>query len=59
MNKRLAYALLLIGVLVLILVLNGRGYAEVEFGFASVRGLRAIVYLAFSAAGVIIGSLLK
>ena len=58
MNKRQAWALALIALLVVVLVLN-RGRVEVELIITTIKPLKSLVFLAFSGVGVIIGMLLK
>ena len=58
MSKRLLWALILIGVLVLVLVMQ-RGSVSVELGFAAFKAIKAIIFFAFAALGVVIGTLLK
>lgn len=58
MSRRLISALILIGAVVVLLVVN-TGKVEVNLVFTSVSGLKSIVFLAFVAAGVAIGLLLR
>jgi hypothetical protein len=58
MNKRLIAALVLIGVAVIVMVLN-RGSVEVNLIVTQVGGLKSLVFLGFTALGVVIGALLK
>ncbi len=59
MNKRVLYALLLIGVTVVVLLFNRQG-ADIRFPFdAKVSMPAAFAYLIFTGLGVTIGALLK
>jgi uncharacterized integral membrane protein len=58
MNKRLLYALLLIGLMVILLVLN-KGHVNVNLVVTTVRMSAAFAYLGFAALGIAIGILLK
>ena len=58
MTKKLLVALLLIGLTVIILLFN-RGSVSVELIVTSVSGIKSLVFLAFTAIGVVIGVLLK
>ncbi len=59
MSKKLIWALLLIGVTVVLLIVNTNGNASVDVVFNTVTQPRSVIYLAFTAVGVIIGLLLK
>ena len=58
MSKRLIYALVLIGLVVIVLLMN-RGKVQVDLIFTTVSGIKSLVLLAFTAIGVVIGVLLK
>lgn len=57
MTRKLLTALILIGLTVLVLVLN-RGSVSVDLGFTSVSGMKSLVFLCFTALGVVIGVLI-
>jgi len=57
-NKRMMWALLGIGVLVVVLVFN-RGEVEVDLLVARFKWVKSLVFLGFTAAGVVIGVLLR
>jgi len=59
MTKKLLWALVLIGLTVIVLLMNGRGSASVNLLVADVSAARSLVYLGFTAIGVAIGVLLK
>ena len=59
MTKKLLIALILIGLSVIVLVMNGRGSVDVNLIVASVSGFKPLVFFGFTAIGVIIGVLLK
>lgn len=58
MTKKLLFALILIGLTVVVLVMN-RGSVEVNLILGSVNGMKSIVLFCFTAIGVAIGVLLK
>jgi hypothetical protein len=58
MTKKLLIALILIGLTVIILLFN-RGSVGVDLIVTSVSGIKSLVFLAFTAMGVVIGVLLK
>ncbi len=58
MTKKLVIALILIGLTVVVLLFN-RGSVAVDLIVTSVSGFKSLVFLAFTAIGVIIGVLLK
>ena len=58
MSKKVLYALLLIGLLMIILIFN-RGRVDVNLLFGDVTALKSLVFLAFTGVGVAIGVLLK
>lgn len=59
MTRKLLTALILIGLTVLVLVFNARGPSvSVNLGFASVSGMKSLVFLCFTAIGVAIGVLI-
>ncbi len=57
MNKKLLYALLLLGVVVITLLFNS-GKVEVSLIFTEFHALKSLVFLGFTACGVVIGVLL-
>jgi hypothetical protein len=60
MNKRVLYALILIGLTVVVLLFNVRSSATVRLPFGLDPSMpAAFAYLMFSGVGVAIGSLLK
>ena len=59
MTKKLLWALVLIGLTVIVLLMNGRGSASVNLLVADVSAARSLVYLGFTAIGVASGVLLK
>ena len=58
MSKNTIYALLLIALLSIVFVLN-RGKVDVNFIVVQFSVLKSLVFLAFTAMGVLIGVLLK
>jgi hypothetical protein len=58
MTRKLLIALILIGLTVIILLFN-RGSVGVDLIVTSVSGIKSLVFLAFTAIGVVIGILLK
>jgi len=58
MSKKLLYALLLMGVTVIVLIFN-RGRVDVNLILGEVSFLKSLVFLAFTGVGVTIGVLLK
>ena len=58
MTKKLLIALILIGLTVVVLLFN-RGSVGVDLIVGSVDGIKSLVFLAFTAIGVVIGVLLK
>ena len=58
MQRNLVIALVLIAFLVLLFIFN-RGTVEVHLLVTEVKTLKTLVFLAFSAVGVIVGVLLK
>ena len=58
MSKHMLYALLLMGLTVLVLIFN-RHDVKVELIFGSVKTMSSLIYLAFTSIGVVIGVLLK
>ena len=58
MTKKLLIALILIGLSVIVLVMN-RGTVDVNLIVTSVNGIKSLVFLTFTAVGVVIGVLLK
>ncbi len=59
MSKRLIWALVLIGLTVVVLLFNTDGKVSVELVNYTIRYSRAVVYLGFTVVGVVIGLLLK
>jgi hypothetical protein len=58
MNKKQVWALVLIALVVIVLVLN-RGGMDLNLVVTELSGLKALFLLAFTAIGVLIGTLLK
>ena len=58
MAKRMIWALLLIAVVVIVLVLN-KGNAEINLLVTKITAAKSIIFLAFTACGVVVGLLLK
>ena len=58
MTKKLLTALILIGLTVVVLLFN-RGSVAVDLILTSVSGFKSLVFLGFTAVGVVIGVLLK
>ncbi len=59
MSKKLIWALLLIGLTVVVLIFNTDKKASVDLINYSITYSRAVIYLGFTAVGVVIGLLLK
>ena len=60
MNKKLIWALVLIGASVVVLLVNMKGMKiEVDLIVTEVRAARSMVFLAFTSIGVAVGLLLK
>lgn len=60
MSKNLLISLILIALTVVVLLLNARGTATVEFGVLDgIKASAAMIYLGFTAVGVVIGVLLR
>ncbi len=59
MNRKLLFALLLLGLTVIVLLLNVGGDVRLSLGFNEWKLARALVYFGFTAVGVLIGLLLK
>lgn len=58
MTKKLLFALILIGLTVLVLVFNS-GSVSVNLLLTQVSGHKSLVFFVFTAVGVVIGVLLK
>ncbi len=58
MNKKQIYALIIIALTALVLIFN-RGEAELDLIFTQVETVKALLFLIFTAIGVIIGLLLR
>lgn len=58
MNKRLLYALAIIGITVVVLLFND-GKTTVDLILTEIKTLKSMIFLAFAAIGVIIGVLLR
>lgn len=58
MSKKVLYALVIIGLLVILLIFN-RGTVSINVLFDDVNCLKSIAFLIFTAIGVVIGVLLK
>ena len=59
MSRNLMIALILIAITVIVLLFNNSGKISVDLIVTSVSAAKAMVLLAFTAAGVIIGLLLR
>lgn len=59
MNKKVVYALVILGLAVLVMIINRRGSVAVSIGFREIEAARAIVFFAFTAVGVTVGLLIK
>ena len=59
MNKKVVYALVILGLAVLVMIFNRRGSVTVNVGFRDIDAARAIVFFAFTAVGVTVGLLIK
>ncbi len=60
MSKNLIIAMILIALTVVVLLLNARGTATVELGVMDgIKASAAMIYLGFTAIGVVIGVLLR
>lgn len=58
MQRKLIYALILIGAAAVVLILN-RGSISVNLVFTQIKALTSLVFLGFIIIGVVIGLLLK
>jgi len=58
MRRSLLWALLLIGLVILVLLYN-QGHLTLNLVFTEIRAPRAVVLLGFTAVGVLIGILLR
>jgi uncharacterized integral membrane protein len=58
MTKKMIVALILLGLSVVVMVMN-RGRVDVDLIITSVNGIKSLVFLGFTAMGVLIGVLLK
>jgi hypothetical protein len=59
MNKNIIYALVLIGLAVLVMIFNHGGSLSVDVGFGDIKAARSLVFFAFTAVGVTAGLLIK
>ncbi|MFO7821804.1 MAG: hypothetical protein R6V56_07125 [Lentisphaeria bacterium] len=59
MNKRILYAFLLIGILVIVLLFNSGDKTTVNLLFSKLKLMSSLIFLSFTAVGVIIGALIK
>ena len=62
MGKKTLYALLLMGLLAILLIANTRGLSprvDLDLVFTEVKMVKSLVFLGFTALGVVIGVLLK
>lgn len=59
MSRNLMIALILIAVTVIILLFNNSGRVSVDLVVTTVNWAKAMVFLAFTATGVVIGLLLR
>ncbi len=58
MSKKMIWALVMLALVVVVVVLN-RGNTDVYMLFDTISGMKSLVYLGFTAWGVVIGLLLK
>ena len=58
MSKKMLSALVIIALLVIILVVN-RGSTSLDLLVVSVKGLKSLIFLGFTAVGIAIGVLLS
>ena len=59
MSRRFVVGLVLIGVAILILLLNTRASATIEFGLFRLQMMQSLAFLFFLGTGVFIGALLR
>ncbi|MCX7819612.1 MAG: hypothetical protein N2652_10485 [Kiritimatiellae bacterium] len=59
MNRKLALALALMGIAVLVMLLNARDTVTLNLAVTSYSMRAAFAYLGFAAVGVLVGALLK
>jgi len=59
MSKKHLYALVLIGLTVLVLLFNTKDVHNLNLFFTSIRAMAALVFLSFTAVGIVIGTLLR
>ncbi len=59
MSRRLVVGLVLIGVAILVLLLNTRTSATIDFWLFQVRMMQSLAFLFFLGTGVFIGALLR
>lgn len=59
MSRKLIWTLILIAVVVIVLLLNASARVSLDFHWTSVSVRAPFAYLGFTAAGVLIGALLK
>ena len=58
MSKKLVFALVLIGLTVIVLILN-RKEQDIHLVVTSIKAMASFIYLSFVVIGVVIGMLLK
>mgnify|MGYP006278357867 CR=1 FL=1 len=59
MTKQILYALILIGLVIIVLLFNSNDTTTVNLIFDKVRFMSSLVFLAFTAIGVVVGVLIK
>ena len=59
MSRRFVVGLVLIGVAILVLLLNTRASATIEFGLFRLQMMQSLAFLFFLGTGVFIGALLR
>lgn len=58
MSKKMIWALVLLGLTVVVIVFNAKGSESVNLIFTKINGLKSLIYLAFTGIGVAVGLLL-
>ena len=59
MNKRILYALILIGAVVVVLIFNTDDNMTIHIIFTKLKAIKSLVLFAFAGVGVVIGILVK
>lgn len=59
MTKQILYALILIGLVIIVLLFNSNDTTTVNLIFDKVRFMSSLVFLVFTAIGVVVGVLIK